>query len=346
MRKLSLLILLAPFVTFSQVININQDNTNLKFANSINVEDLKTHLYTLASDSMQGRETGTIGQQMAAEYIANHFRKLGIPPYKRKTYYQEFTVKSKRHSCKCSTCDADAISKRKNPSEISGENVLGFIEGTDLKKEIIVITAHYDHLGTHDGEIFNGADDDASGTSAALEIAQAFMDSKNSGHGPRRSILIMAVSGEEKGLLGSKYYTDNPIYPLKNTITNLNIDMIGRIDEFHEDPNYVYLIGSDKLSADLHNISEEVNNKYYNIELDYTFNSEDDPNRYYYRSDHYNFAKNNIPVIFYFNGIHADYHQPSDTPDKINYEKVEKITRFVFLTAWELANRDERPKLD
>ena len=198
----------------------------------------------------------------------------------------------------------------------------------------------------HNGEIFNGADDDASGTSAALEIAQAFMEAKKVGKGPRRSVLIMPVSGEEKGLLGSKYYTDNPIYPLKNTIANLNIDMIGRIDEFHENGDYVYLIGSDKLSTELHQISEKVNKDHFNIELDYTFNSEDDPNRYYYRSDHYNFAKNNIPVIFYFNGIHEDYHQPTDTAEKINYEKVEKISRLIFLTAWELANRDDRPKLD
>ena len=172
------------------------------------------------------------------------------------------------------------------------------------------------------------------------------MEAKKNGFGPRRSILIMAVSGEEKGLLGSKYYTDNPIYPLKNTITNLNIDMIGRVDDIYDNPDYVYLIGSDRLSTDLHEISEEVNRKSYNLKLDYTFNSEDDPNRYYYRSDHYNFAKNDIPVIFYFNGLHEDYHQPTDTADKINYEKVEKIARLIFLTAWELANRDERPKLN
>lgn len=345
MKKIITLILF-PIFTYTQVISINEENNNLKYANFIDVEDLKTHIYTLASDSMQGRETGTIGQEMAAKYIADHFKKIGIPPYKRKTYYQEFTVKSKRHNCKCSTCDSKSLGKRKNSSQIQGENVLGFIEGTDLKKEIIIITAHYDHLGTHDGEVFNGADDDASGTGAALEIAQAFMEAKKNGFGPRRSVLIMAVSGEEKGLLGSKYYTDNPIYPLKNTITNLNIDMIGRVDDIYDNPDYVYLIGSDRLSTDLHEISEEVNRKSYNLKLDYTFNSEDDPNRYYYRSDHYNFAKNDIPVIFYFNGLHEDYHQPTDTADKINYEKVEKIARLIFLTAWELANRDERPKLN
>ena len=156
----------------------------------------------------------------------------------------------------------------------------------------------------------------------------------------------MAVSGEEKGLLGSEYYTDNPIYPLKNTVANLNIDMIGRIGDFHNHPDYVYLIGSDMLSKDLHNLSEEVNHKYTKLELDYTFNSEDDPNRYYYRSDHYNFAKNNIPVIFYFNGIHEDYHKPTDTIEKINFDKIEKITKLIFLTAWEIVNREERIVVD
>ena len=156
----------------------------------------------------------------------------------------------------------------------------------------------------------------------------------------------MPVSGEEKGLLGSKYYTDNPIFPLEKTIANLNIDMIGRIDEEHDNGNYVYLIGSDRLSNELHNISENVNNKYFNINLDYTYNKEDDPNRYYYRSDHYNFANKNIPVIFYFNGVHKDYHKSSDTIEKLDFDKTQKITRLIFLTAWELANREERPALN
>ena len=320
---------------------------NLRFAETINIFDLEKHLRILASDSLEGRETGKPGQKMAAAYIANHFRNIGIPPYKGKTYYQRFKVKSGRHLCKCDDCDVNLVKKIfGNRNKIKGENVLGYIEGTDLKDELIIITAHYDHLGKHDSIIFNGADDDASGTAGVLEIAEAFMLAKKEGKGPRRSILIMPVSGEEKGLLGSKYYTDNPIYPLDKTIANLNIDMIGRIGDFKEDANYVYLIGSDRLSQDLHNISEEVNKKYIGLELDYTFNKEDDPNRYYYRSDHYNFAKNNIPVIFYFNGIHEDYHKPTDTIEKIDFNKIEKITQFVFLTAWELANREERIVVD
>jgi hypothetical protein len=339
MKKVIIIILFFPMVLFGQ--------NNLKYAETIKVEDLEKHLIILSSDSMEGRETGKKGQKMAADYIMNHFKNIGIPPYKKKSYYQKFKVKNGRHMCKCDDCDTDFLKKMLGKNKyIKGENVLGFIEGTDLKEELIIITAHYDHLGKHEDKIFNGADDDGSGTVATLEIAEAFMSAKKEGNGPRRSVLIMPVSGEEKGLLGSKYYTDHPIYPLENTVANLNIDMIGRVDDWHENGDYVYLIGADMLSQELHDISEQTNDQYIGLELDYTFNAEDDPNRYYYRSDHYNFAKNNIPVIFYFNGVHEDYHKVTDTVEKIDFNKIQTITRLVFLTAWELANRDERIQLN
>ena len=231
--------------------------------------------------------------------------------------------------------------------KVNTENVLGFIEGSDKKDEYIILTAHYDHIGMDGEEVNNGADDDGSGTVAIMEIAQAFALAKEAGHGPRRSILFMTVTGEEKGLLGSSYYVEHPALPLESTITNLNIDMIGRIDGTHEEkPDYVYLIGSDKLSKELHDVSEKVNSTYTKLELDYTFNNDSDPNRYYYRSDHYNFAKNNIPIIFYFNGTHADYHRPTDTIDKIEFELLEKRARLVFHTAWEIANREDRIVVD
>jgi hypothetical protein len=338
LRSIINILLLIPFFSFSQ--------ENIKYSNTININDLYDHIEILSSDSLEGRETGKPGQKMAAHYIANHFKNIGIPAFKRNTYFQKFKVKSQRHVCKCDDCDLTFFKRIfKSNQTIRGENVLGYIEGTDLKDELIIITAHYDHLGKHDSLIFNGADDDASGVAGAMEIAEAFMIAKKEGYGPRRSILIMPVSGEEKGLLGSEYYTDNPIYPLENTIANLNIDMIGRLDDWHDNGNYVYLIGSDRLSIELHNLNEEINAKYIGLDLDYRFNDEEDPNRYYYRSDHYNFAKNNIPVIFYFNGIHEDYHRPSDTIEKLDFNKIETITKLIFLTAWELANRDERIKL-
>lgn len=231
---------------------------------------------------------------------------------------------------------------------VDSENVVAYIKGTEKPDEYIIISSHLDHIGvTEDGQINNGADDDGSGSVALLEIAEAFKKAADAGNGPKRSVVFLHVTGEEKGLLGSDYYTRNPIFPLENTVTDLNIDMIGRIDPKREgDRNYVYLIGSDKLSTELHNLSEEVNKKYCQIELDYTYNDDNDPNRFYYRSDHYNFAKNNIPVIFYFNGTHDDYHRPGDTPDKINYDLLENRTRLVFYTAWEIANREKRLVVD
>ena len=246
------------------------------------------------------------------------------------------------------TADLQLDMTAKN-EDVASENVAAVIKGSTKPNEYIVISSHLDHIGvTSSGEINNGADDDGSGTVALLEIAEAFKKAEKEGKGPNRSIVFLHVTGEEKGLLGSQYYTDyDPIYPLEQTVANLNIDMIGRIDPDRVgDRNYIYLIGSDKLSMDLHNLSEEVNSKYANITLDYKYNDENDPNRFYYRSDHYNFAKNNIPIIFYFNGTHADYHKPSDTPDKINYDLLENRTRLIFHTAWEVANRAQKVIVD
>ena len=241
-----------------------------------------------------------------------------------------------------------ALATQEEKITLASENVMGLLEGTTKKDEILVISAHYDHIGKYGNKINNGADDDGSGTVAVMELAEAFVKAKKAGKGPRRSILFMTVAGEEMGLYGSRFYTDvDPVFPLKNTVADLNIDMIGRIDRrYRTDPNYIYLIGSDKLSSELHQLSEEANRQYIRIKLDYKYNDENDPNRFYYRSDHYNFAKNRIPVIFYFNGTHADYHRPTDTVDKIHFPKMEKITRLVFHTAWKVANRPKRIKVD
>ncbi len=227
-------------------------------------------------------------------------------------------------------------------------NVLGYVEGIDpvLKQELVVVSAHFDHLGKRGQDIFFGADDNASGTSAVLEIAQAMALAQKQGVGPRRSVLCILMTGEEKGLLGSQYYTEHPVFSLKHTVADVNIDMIGRVDTQHAQPNYTYVIGSDRLSTALHEINENANRTYTHLELDYTYNADDDPNRFYYRSDHYNFAKKGIPAIFYFSGVHEDYHRPTDTPDKIMFEKAANIARLAFYTAWELANRDERIRVD
>jgi hypothetical protein len=232
--------------------------------------------------------------------------------------------------------------------DMVSDNVLAFLEGEDpeLRAEVVVISAHYDHVGIINGQIHNGADDDGSGSVSVMEIAKAFVEAKKEGHGPKRSILFLHVSGEEKGLLGSEWYSDHPAYPLVNTVCDLNIDMVGRKDADHDDDRYVYLIGSDKLSTDLHKISENCNQKYTQLKLDYTYNDPNDPNQFYYRSDHYNFAKHNIPVIFYFSGVHEDYHKPGDDPEKILYSKMTEIDQLVFHTAWDIANRAEKLKVD
>ncbi|RAK64069.1 M28 family peptidase [Hymenobacter edaphi] len=239
------------------------------------------------------------------------------------------------------------VTAPKKREQFTTENVLGFLEGSDKKDEILVVSAHYDHIGIISGEVHNGADDDGSGTVSVLEMAEAFTQAKAAGHGPRRSMLFLTVTGEEKGLLGSEYYTDHPVFPLERTIADLNIDMVGRTDKEHEGkPDYVYVIGSDKLSSELYNIVENANKQYGPIDLDYRFNDPQDPNRFYYRSDHYNFAKHKIPVAFFFNGVHADYHGAKDEVDKIEFPKMEKRARLVFYSAWELANRDNRIVVD
>lgn len=239
------------------------------------------------------------------------------------------------------------IQVQKSQSALRSDNVLAVIQGTDRADEYVFVTAHYDHLGFSEEGIFYGADDNASGTSAILEVAQALSLAQAAEKGPRRSVVFMTVSGEEKGLLGSEYFTEHPLIPLEQITTNLNVDMVGRVDEKHEnDPFYVYTIGSDFLSTELHAMQEETVRDFGTVTVDYTYNNTKDPNRYYYRSDHYNFAKNKIPVIFYFNGNHDDYHQVTDTPDKIRYDLIEARARLVFNTLWTVANADRRPVVD
>jgi hypothetical protein len=306
----------------------------LTLINSITSSELKTHLMVVASDEMEGRETGSLGQKKAGIYLIEHYKNNRIPyPKGADSYYQKVP--------------AAFMNKEYNENLSDSENVWAFIEGSEKPNEIVVVSAHYDHVGMKNGEVYNGADDDGSGTVALLEIAQAFQKAKNEGHGPKRSILFLHMTGEEHGLYGSSYYSQNPLFPLANTVADVNIDMIGRRDEFHKDNNnYVYLIGSDYLSTDLYNICEAVNAKYTHLNLDYKFNDRKDPNRFYYRSDHYNFAKHGIPVVFLFNGVHADYHEATDEVSKIEFDALTKRAQLGFSIAWELANREAKIIVD
>lgn len=296
---------------------------------SIKSEELKKNLYVIASDEMEGRDTGSPGQKKAGEYIVNYYKSLGVTyPKTLGSYYQKVP--------------SSFMKKWGGGNLPDSENILAFIEGSQKPEEIIVISAHYDHVGMKNGVVYNGADDDGSGTVAVMQIAKAFQEAKKAGKGPKRSILFLHVTGEEHGLFGSDYYSQNPVFPLANTVANLNIDMIGRDDPENRGKQYVYVIGSDMLSSELKVINEAANAKTVELDLNYKYDDPKDPNRLYYRSDHYNFAKNNIPVAFYFDGIHEDYHKPSDKPEKIDYPLLQKRTQLVFTTAWDLANRDTR----
>ncbi len=235
----------------------------------------------------------------------------------------------------------------KETTVLEGNNIVAYVEGKSKKEEIIIVSAHYDHLGKRGDEVFNGADDNGSGSSTIMELAQAMMQSTIENNTPERSVAFIWFCGEEKGLLGSLYYSQNPIFPLDQTVANVNIDMVGRVDDtYTNNPDYIYVIGSDRLSTDLHKINEEVNQKYSQLTLDYTYNSEKDPNNYYYRSDHYNFAKNGIPSIFFFNGTHADYHRTTDDIEKINFDVMASRGKHIFHVIWELANRSNRIEVD
>ena len=251
-----------------------------------------------------------------------------------------------------------SFSTKVKDTPLRAENVLGFLEGSDpkLKNEVLVLTGHYDHIGLNQDpnatdKVFNGADDDGSGTTGVLLIADAFTKAKKAGKGPKRSILFMTVVGEEKGLLGSEWYSEHPVFPLKNTIANLNIDMIGRTGELYlgtpDSANYVYSVGSNMLSSELAKIQQDINNAYTKIKLDFKYDEPNDPERIYYRSDHYNFAKHNIPIIFYYDGmLGKDYHGLGDEVHKINFDLLAKRAQLIYYIAWELANRPNRPVVD
>ncbi|MDC8103731.1 M28 family metallopeptidase [Chryseobacterium sp. Chry.R1] len=348
MRKILIPLLAVAILSSCETAKVTSENQNGQSASKamsksekafqsaykeIKLDDLKQNLYVIASDEMEGRDTGSPGQKKAGEYMVKFYKDLGISyPKALGSYYQKVP--------------ASFMQQRGGRNLPDSENILAFIEGSEKPDEIVVVSAHYDHVGTKNGIVYNGADDDGSGTVAVMEIAKAFQSAKKAGNGPKRSILFLHVTGEEHGLFGSEYYTDNPVFPLANTVVDLNIDMIGRDDPENRGKNYVYVIGSEMLSSQLKVINEAANKKTNNLALNYKYDDPNDPDRLYYRSDHYNFAKNNIPVAFFFDGIHEDYHKPTDDVEKIDFSLLQKRAQLVFTTAWEIANRPERITVD
>jgi Zn-dependent M28 family amino/carboxypeptidase len=320
------------------IINTNMDTISLKLAEN----SKKTNIYFPHEKNSNNEKVTVVNiipgmlKNIFSEKQANDL----IIAAKVNASLNNFNIEKKERS---------KLSYKRIKILSGASNVIGFIEGSDKKDEYVFLTAHYDHLGKKDNAIYYGADDDGSGTVSVIEMAAAFAKAKAEGFGPRRNVVFMTVSGEEKGLWGSEFYSDHPVFPLDSTTVDLNTDMVGRIDpgrNYGDSMNYVYVIGDDKLSTDLKPISSLVNNTYTKLELDYKFNDPNDPERIYYRSDHYNFARKGVPIIFFFDGIHKDYHKPSDTVDKINFDLMEKRVRFIFLTAWNMANRDDMLKRD
>lgn len=300
------------------------------YLSTIQPDDLKLHLEEVASDKHNGRKTGEEGHNNVCNYIREFYKSNNIlAPTNFPEYYQK-------------------VPKEILPDNLKdSQNIIAYIEGSEFPDEYVFISAHSDHEGVIKGEIYNGADDNGSGTAAVLEMAEAFSMAIKDGYKPKRSIVFLHVTAEEVGLHGSRYYTNHPIFPLENTVVNLNIDMIGRVDDRHKDnENYIYIIGSDRISTELHFVAQKANTIFTNLELDYKYNAENDHNRYYYRSDHYNFALKGVPVIFFFNGEHQDYTKPTDTADKINYPLLAERAKLIFATAWYIANADERLKAE
>ena len=324
-RQLSFFLIVLLFNNlFSQNLKLNS------FTKDINETELKNLLYVYASDFFKGRETGELGQKRAVEFISEYYESLNIKAAKgTENYFQKMKLNI-------------------SGNIVETENVVSVIKGSEKPNEYIIISSHLDHEGEKNGVIYNGADDNGSGTIGVLKIAEAFQNAVLLGFRPKRSIVFLHLTGEEKGLLGSKFYTDNPLYPLENTIVNLNIDMIGRIDPRHKNNNerYIYLIGTNLLSSELHEVSELTNKNTTNLYLDYKYNDIDQSECIYYRSDHFHFVKNNIPAIFYFNGVHEDYHKPTDTVEKIEYKLLKDRIKLIFFTAWELANRNKSIEVD
>jgi len=248
------------------------------------------------------------------------------------------------------------------------QNVVAVVEGRDpqLKSTYVAVGAHYDHVGYADTEltsdnkrpsapgrvtggaeqdrIWNGADDDGSGTVALMAVARALAE----GERPRRSVLLVWHAGEERGLLGSRYFADYPTVPLDNVVAQLNIDMIGRNrDNQASESNTVYLVGSDRISTELHDISIAANRALERpLTLDYEFNDPADSEQLYFRSDHYSYAAKGIPVIFFTTGLHPDYHANTDEVSRIEFPKLTRVTQLVYETAWRLANLDHAPARD
>lgn len=375
------LILLLTFIlpTFAQKA-IKIDSNARKTAENITATQMKDYLYFIASDEMEGRDTPSRGLDTTAKFIALNLSRWGFKPAGDDgTFFQTIGLKRNLPPTPAPSASPTPtatparrmrpfsfnLNEKYNPATMNGadyvktQNVVAIWEGSDpvLKNEYVAVGAHYDHVGTNpnapgEDKIWNGADDDGSGTTGVLAIAEALAKSEKR---PKRSILFVWHCGEEKGLWGSAYFNKYPTVDVSKVIAQLNIDMIGRSKKAGDvnpknkelsGENEIYVIGSKMMSTRLGEITDEINKSYLKMNYNFLYDDPKDPNRFFFRSDHFNYAVNGIPIAFWFDGVHEDYHGAGDSPDKIDYAKMEKVARTIFLTMWELADAKERPKVD
>jgi len=305
---------------------------------TITASDLESHVSFLASPLLMGRMNGEKGLEIAAEYLAAQAKFLGLKPANGSSYFQSYTFNR-------------GINDPEKEETMTLRNVAGYIEGSDpeLKNEVIVYSAHYDHIGWYGDKIFVGADDNASGCAALLEIAQAFMSLNTK---PLRTILFLWVSGEEIGLHGSAAYTRNPLFPLENTVVNLNADMIGRVQGIADTTIYnpmsgqnsVFLI-TGKQSSDLQEIVNQIEESI-ELDFDYSLSGTNHPLQIFSRSDQYNFVRHDIPALCFSTGLHTDYHTSRDVIELLDFNKMEAVTRAMYKIGFEVANSKARIIVD
>ena len=302
-----------PYILAGQWID---QNKNLAI---ISQERLKTHVYVLADTMAQGRATGTLGGNMAANYIQQCFQRYGLQPYNGNSFFQRF-----------------------RSGNITGHNIAGILWGRYYPMEFLVISAHYDHLGVINGTTYPGADDNASGVALMLQVAEVFSQRARTGDPPLRSIIFVAYDGKEQGLVGSEYFAKTFRFPPQRVIANLNIDQIGcNLEPPNDNPEYVLVLGADHLTPDLRLVID-VANHYGRIglDIDYTFyGSKNFSNIFFELSDQIHLAKLKVPSILYTSGIHAYTYKPADLPALVNYPVLERRTQLFYLIADDLTTR-------
>ncbi len=294
-----------------------QEAQLVNYASSILRRDLQEHVAILASDSLQGRATGTPGGKMAGDYIARCFEEYGLQAPFNGSYFQIID------------------------SSTQARNVIGIISGTEDADKAIILGAHYDHHGMHEGVVYNGADDNASGVAAMLAVAKTLASMQKNHYLPKRTIIFIAYDAKEYSMAGSAFYVKHPLVSLKQTMACINLDMLGRIDAPPaSDTNYVLVVGAHKNKSKLKEVVDYQNvNKQLNLDIDYTFYGSEVFSQIFYEiSDQYNFGKKKIPVLYFTSGMHDDLWKPTDDPDRLSYPILQKRTQLVYYVLWDIAN--------